>query len=87
VTDLAYQIRESHSLSGVLEDTRNAWMDAILRGPAGTHESDIVGHVEGGTGSFGVNIPRSFAYADWPAPGSVDTRLSESRLHLELHGT
>jgi hypothetical protein len=23
----------------------------------------------------------------WPAPGSVDTRLSESRLHLELHGT
>ena len=24
---------------------------------------------------------------DWPAPGSVDTRLSESRLHLELHGT
>jgi hypothetical protein len=25
--------------------------------------------------------------AQWPAPGSVDTRLSESRLHLELHGT
>jgi hypothetical protein len=24
---------------------------------------------------------------DWPVPGSVDTRLSESRLHLELHGT
>jgi|HubBroStandDraft_4_1064222.scaffolds.fasta_scaffold1318007_2 hypothetical protein len=24
---------------------------------------------------------------DWPAAGSVDTRLSESRLHLELHGT
>ena len=24
---------------------------------------------------------------EWPAPGSVDTRLSESRLHLELHGT
>jgi RecB family endonuclease NucS len=24
---------------------------------------------------------------DWPAPGSVDTCLSESRLHLELHGT
>ena len=23
----------------------------------------------------------------WPAPGLVDTRLSESRLHLELHGT
>jgi hypothetical protein len=23
----------------------------------------------------------------WPAPGSVDTCLSESRLHLELHGT
>jgi hypothetical protein len=23
----------------------------------------------------------------WPAPGSVDTRLSESRLHFELHGT
>jgi tRNA G46 methylase TrmB len=23
----------------------------------------------------------------WPAPGSVDTHLSESRLHLELHGT
>jgi hypothetical protein len=23
----------------------------------------------------------------WPAAGSVDTRLSESRLHLELHGT
>src|SRR5271168_5499426 len=22
----------------------------------------------------------------WPAPGSVDTRLSESRLHFELHG-
>ena len=22
----------------------------------------------------------------WPAPGSVDTRLSQSRLHLELHG-
>jgi hypothetical protein len=25
--------------------------------------------------------------AIWPAPGSVDTRLSESRLHFELHGT
>ncbi len=25
--------------------------------------------------------------AEWPAPGSVDTRLSESRLHFELHGT
>jgi hypothetical protein len=24
---------------------------------------------------------------NWPAPGSVDTRLSESRLHFELHGT
>jgi hypothetical protein len=24
---------------------------------------------------------------DWPAAGSVDTRLSESRLHFELHGT
>jgi transposase-like protein len=23
----------------------------------------------------------------WPVPGSVDTRLSESRLYLELHGT
>jgi hypothetical protein len=23
----------------------------------------------------------------WPAAGLVDTRLSESRLHLELHGT
>ena len=23
----------------------------------------------------------------WPAPGLVDTRLSESRLHFELHGT
>jgi hypothetical protein len=23
---------------------------------------------------------------EWPAPGLVDTRLSESRLHLELHG-
>ena len=23
----------------------------------------------------------------WPAPGFIDTRLSESRLHLELHGT
>jgi hypothetical protein len=23
----------------------------------------------------------------WPAPGSVDTRLSESRLNLELYGT
>jgi hypothetical protein len=23
----------------------------------------------------------------WPAAGSVDTRLSESRLHFELHGT
>jgi hypothetical protein len=23
----------------------------------------------------------------WPAPGLVDTCLSESRLHLELHGT
>ena len=23
---------------------------------------------------------------DWPAPGLVDTRLSESRLHFELHG-
>ena len=23
----------------------------------------------------------------WPAPGLVDTHLSESRLHLELHGT
>ena len=25
--------------------------------------------------------------AHWPAPGSIDTRLSESHLHLELHGT
>jgi hypothetical protein len=25
--------------------------------------------------------------ATWPAPGSVDTCLSESRLHFELHGT
>jgi hypothetical protein len=24
---------------------------------------------------------------EWPAPGSVDTRLSESRLQFELHGT
>jgi hypothetical protein len=24
---------------------------------------------------------------EWPAAGSVDTRLSESRLHFELHGT
>jgi len=24
---------------------------------------------------------------NWPAPGSVDTRLSESRLQFELHGT
>jgi hypothetical protein len=23
----------------------------------------------------------------WPAAGSVDTRLNESRLHFELHGT
>jgi hypothetical protein len=23
----------------------------------------------------------------WPAPGSIDTRLSESHPHLELHGT
>jgi hypothetical protein len=30
---------------------------------------------------------RVFAFPDWPAPGSVDTRLSESRLHLELHWT
>jgi hypothetical protein len=27
------------------------------------------------------------ALVDWPAPGSVDARLSKSRLHLELHGT
>jgi HEXXH motif-containing protein len=26
-------------------------------------------------------------FAAWPAAGLVDTRLSESRLHLELHGT
>ena len=26
-------------------------------------------------------------YEIWPAPGSVDTRLSESCLHFELHGT
>jgi adenine-specific DNA-methyltransferase len=25
--------------------------------------------------------------AIWPAPGLVDTRLSETRPHLELHGT
>jgi hypothetical protein len=25
--------------------------------------------------------------AVWPAPGSIDTRLSESHPHLELHGT
>jgi ABC-type Mn2+/Zn2+ transport system ATPase subunit len=25
--------------------------------------------------------------SNWPVPGSVDTRLSESRLYLELHGT
>ena len=29
----------------------------------------------------------SIPEATWPAPGFVDTRLSESRLHLELHGT
>ena len=29
----------------------------------------------------------SFAGDVWPAPGSVDTRLSESRLNLELYGT
>jgi hypothetical protein len=27
------------------------------------------------------------AIESWPAAGSVDTRLSESRLHFELHGT
>jgi hypothetical protein len=30
---------------------------------------------------------RSVKGTDWPAPGLVDTCLSESRLHLELHGT
>ncbi len=40
-----------------------------------------------------INKPRSTGYrrlwemGHWPAPGSVDTRLSESRLHLELYGT
>jgi hypothetical protein len=28
-----------------------------------------------------------FFQASWPAPGSIDTRLSESHPHLELHGT
>jgi hypothetical protein len=40
----------------------------------------------------GVNVQMAedavrIFFDHWPAPGSVDTRLSESRLHLELHGT
>jgi hypothetical protein len=35
-----------------------------------------------GTGLFTATIQQM-----WPAAGSVDTRLSESCLHLELHGT
>jgi predicted cobalt transporter CbtA len=27
------------------------------------------------------------SWATWPVPGSVDIRLSESRLNLELYGT
>jgi transcriptional regulator with XRE-family HTH domain len=36
-----------------------------------------------------VDTAESHALAKtvWPAPGLVDTRLSESRLHFELHGT
>ena len=37
--------------------------------------------------SGGPGRTRTSNQAVWPAPGSVDTRLSESRLHFELHGT
>ena len=37
-----------------------------------------------GSTSFRKRAPSS---RDWPAPGLVDTRLSETRPHLELHGT
>ena len=36
---------------------------------------------------FSELLTRFKDYDYWPAPGLVDTRLSESRLHFELHGT
>ena len=42
----------------------------------------LVKHLEGDT-TWG---PKAIERV-WPAPGLVDTRLSESRLHFELHGT
>ena len=38
-------------------------------------------------GSVRERIFCKLQMATWPAPGLVDTRLSESRLHFELHGT
>jgi len=32
-------------------------------------------------------VPLMVESGNWPAPGLVDIRLSESRLHFELHGT
>ena len=59
---------------------RTLWLslDPYMRGrmsdaPSYAKPVGIGGVMEGGT--------------VWPAPGSVDTRLSESRLHFELHGT
>jgi hypothetical protein len=37
--------------------------------------------------NFGRDVKLDLSSRAWPAPGSVDTCLSESRLHLELHGT
>jgi hypothetical protein len=67
-------IYEYLSLRGVIS-VAAAWVVLIfvwLIGLAGIVLSEIV---------WGKNLHH------WPVPGSVETRLSESRLHLELHGT
>jgi hypothetical protein len=43
--------------------------------------------VKDGDGRVKIIFSRRGGMSYWPAAGSVDTRLSESRLHFELHGT
>ena len=35
----------------------------------------------------GLSQTYAMTFAEWPAPGSVDTRLSLSGLHFEFHGS
>ena len=54
---------------------------------AGKSWRSLDGHNQSPKIILGVRFTPELKLSDWPAPGSVDTRLSESRLHLELHGT